>query len=273
MLDGLEEATTPAWLKMTPRIAGTPRMACTPPPPMSMRPLGDLTAAAANKSPAEATPDWLKKAGRVVQKEASASGSASPLASTSSVGQVIAIVAKNKGLKLGCVKVQDNNLASLRKHLARELPQLHRLFPKGFVFALHEGDVPVMRTQETTWLVDDVATAADGGRLTVVIMDAPAHAAAGGGPSELYERLRLATSHALLQTAAAKTQLAQAWQKRFAGSTPVTRLLACGPTLLNRGGVRLRSHDSIPLPPMATPLAIMRQTSSTRTPVPVRNFA
>lgn len=54
MLEGFEAAATPAWLKFTPRAS----MATPPQTRATVRPLGDLTAAAANKKEEEATPDW-----------------------------------------------------------------------------------------------------------------------------------------------------------------------------------------------------------------------
>ena len=68
------------------------------------------------------------------------------------------------GVSLGAVKVTDRTrttVAALRKQIARELSgQLRAAFPRGWLFSLDKGSVPLMRKQESSWSADDLAPAA-----------------------------------------------------------------------------------------------------------------
>ena len=275
MLEAEVGASTPAWLKMTPRLDKTPRAVGTP--PLTVRPLGDLTAAAANSaanSPAaaEATPEWLKRASCVQQAvSAGQDSSSSCMRDTPIKDQVAVVVSKSKGIKIGAIKVQQSDLASLRADLQNELPQLRSFFPKGFLFALPEGDIPVGRNQERSWSVEDVASVASGGRLTLTLMDNPAPASRGAA---LYQQLCVFSRQTVVRAATAKAQVAKQWQQQFKVK-PMSKLLACGPAFLASGAattatkvkaLRVEAEAATPMT-----LALTRTTSSTRSPVAMNN--
>ena len=132
------------------------------------------------------TPTWLKTASAVcdldkvldlAEADAAADGVDAELASSSSAAVSSAPPASNKNnnapmvviilcgeTKLGAIKQKKADAASLRKDMQRELAKpLKRSFPKGWLFSLPgDEDVPILRTQESTWLVEELATHVDG---------------------------------------------------------------------------------------------------------------
>ena len=133
------------------------------------------------------TPTWLKTASAVCDLDkvldlaeadaaADVSVDAAPASSSSAVVSsappasnknnnapmvVIILCGENK---LGAIKQKKADAASLRKDMQRELAKpLKRSFPKGWLFSLPgDEDVPILRTQESTWLVEELATHVDG---------------------------------------------------------------------------------------------------------------
>lgn len=207
----------------------------------------------------------LKRAGRVQQDSSSDNRGSSSTIGQSCVGLVAAVVSKSKGIKLGAIKLRKPELAALRNDLQSELPQLRRVFPRGFLFALPEGDVPVCRTQERSWTVEDVAAIADAGRVTIVLMEDTAPLSRG---AVMYERVCSALAAHTLAAGAAKTRLSHAW-RRHIKAAPVGKLLAsCGPALLASGAAAAkalrREGASGGDAPAVTPRPLARTTSSTR---------
>ena len=235
---------TPPWLK-TPRAVGSP---------LAMRPLGDLTSATANAKTADATPMWLKRAARV-QEEADPPFDTVALSTACApkrtqlnlvVPHAVAVVCRGD-FKIGAVRLRNADLASLRRDLQRELPQqLRRLFPRGWRFSLPEGDVPVARAQEQTWLCEEIAHTVDG-RPHIALMDDPEPPSVG---AVLHESLRSLTAHAL--TAATGVASLAKWQELQRAPVTARLLRTCAPNFLARGSKRteaLGRAASSPLPP------------------------
>lgn len=133
-------AMTPAWLKTTPRAP---------------RSTGSAEPAAAE------TPVWLKSAA-LVQQTTHPDG-----VPVGAPGVIIFKRADNSGdptdefFKLGSLKVPEVVTAAvLRRRMKRELPQLRRLYPRGWFFAV--SGAPIMRTQEGEWSSRELACMEDG---------------------------------------------------------------------------------------------------------------